>query len=199
VLEISVAVVKTLPRTIFSPTIIAAVCGQKTLGARLANNRVSSALPTGILISRVMLSRMRGTCNQLEILKRIIRLLLIQMMDKFCFQQRASKVFTHYQTMLGNITHIPLFERIGMVGTQKVNIAILRDKATATPSCIVRTTGLMPSDIAATTLLETRQVLLARHEGLGTTASANKGCHVNSITRSRREKQGMGENVGSMA
>ncbi len=194
-----VAVVETMPGTIFSPIIVAAVFGQKTLSAGLANSRVSSALPTGILISRVMLSRMRGSCNQLEILKRIIRLLLIQMMDKFCFQQRASKVFTHYQTMLGNITHIPLFERIGMVGTQKVNIAILRDKATATPSCIVRTTGLMPSDIAATTLLETRQVLPARHEGLGTTASANKGCHVNIIIRLRREKQGVGEIAGFMA
>ena len=184
-----IALVETMPGTIFSPIIVAAVFGEKTLSASLANNGVSPALPTNILVSRVMLLHMGRSRSQLEIFNRIVRLISIQMMDKFCFQQRAPKVFTHYQPMLGNIANISFLECIRMVGAQNVNVAVLRDKPTATPSRIVRTTGLMPSNIAATTLLETRQVLSARHERLGTTASANKRCHVNSITRSRREKQ----------
>lgn len=109
---------------------------KKGHSARGANYWLTTSAPIAVAAASEVERVMVGPLHYLQIFKRIIRSIFIQMVNNLIVGNGATQVIRHYKSMLSDITNSASPKCIRMVWPVQVNIAVGGDEASALPSWI---------------------------------------------------------------
>lgn len=140
--------IETFTAAVFCAIVVSSIVRKKRLVACGANERFSAASPIVVFASRKVLGNMAGPADYFKVFNSVVILLFINVMNEFGFQQWPSNVIAHHKPVFGNITYVAMFERIGMVWSKNVHVALAGNETPALPFGVAGSLAPMATNVA---------------------------------------------------
>lgn len=174
--ELFIATVKAFARAVFRAVVIAAIVRQKRFLAREARQFSTPSFPQTISIAHKVFLRMCGAGSQLKIAESVICLVLVFVMHQFGIEQRTPEVVAHHKAMLSDVSNVTMFQCVGVLWFENVNVSVSRNESSSLPSRISIATMCVARQISRiVTALDAKQRGPAWNELASTAAFAFYG------------------------
>lgn len=144
-----VAAIEALARAVLRSVVVSAVCWKKRARARLADEWAPATGPVRIQGAGMVYANVVRSTNQHQVIKTVVLLISVLVVHEFVSPKRSSEVLTHDEPVFGDVSWRPALERIWVVRTQYVDIAVGRQEPSTFPVSVSKSSTLVAANISA--------------------------------------------------